>query len=364
MEYRFLGNTGIKVSAIGLGNFLNGDAPDKKEKIIQIVKKAYSLGINFFDTAESYGFGEGELQYGEAFKELGIPREELVVSSKIFWAVTPFTSQIQKVNQIGLSRKHIIEGVKASLKRLQLDYLDIVYCHRFDEDTPLEETIKAFNDLIQQGLIHYWGTSEWSCGQIFEAREICAKLNLIPPVCEQPQYNMMVRERFEVEYGRLFDKYRMGSTVWGPLCAGILTGKYNDGKFPLGSRLNEYKDSILLKRIFDTYFAEDKKENLLKLLNALSEQANKIGCTQTQLAMAWVLANRDVSTAITSASKPEQLDEIVKSLEVVKKITPEINKELDQILGNKPQVGIDYKTYMPNKSVRRDQIIIKNQYSN
>ncbi|KAL4453457.1 hypothetical protein ABPG74_017664 [Tetrahymena malaccensis] len=362
MEYRFLGNTGLKVSAIGFGNWLNSDTTDRQQKMIELVKRAYSLGINFFDTAEVYGYGEGEIQFGEAFKALGAPRQELVISSKIFWAVPFSASELKKVNQIGLSRKHIFEGVKASLKRLQLDYLDIVFCHRFDQDTPLEETAKAFNDLIQQGLIHYWGTSEWSASEIFEVREVCSRLNLVPPVSEQPQYNMMVRDRFEVEYGRLFDNYRLGTTVWSPLCSGILTGKYNDGTLPAGSRLQELINDTFLKTIYDQYFAEDKKEKLLKLLNGLANVAKKLGCTQSQLAMAWVLANHDVSTAITSATRPEQIDDIVKSLEVVKKITPEINKEIDQILGNKPMLGWDFKTFGPKKSTRRDLMIIKNQY--
>ncbi|EAR99999.1 aldo/keto reductase family oxidoreductase (macronuclear) [Tetrahymena thermophila SB210] len=362
MEYRFLGNSGLKVSAIGFGNWLNSDTSDRKLKMIELIKRAYSLGINFFDTAEAYGQGEGEIQFGEAFKALGAPRQELVISSKIFWAVPPTSADIKKVNQIGLSRKHIFEGVKASLKRLQLDYLDIVFCHRFDEDTPLEETAKAFNDLIEQGHIHYWGTSEWSASEIFEVREVCARLNLTPPVSEQPQYSMIIREKFEVEYGRLFDKYRLGTTVWSPLCSGILTGKYNDGTIPTGSRLQEFKDNIYMKRIYNQYFAEDKKEKLLKLLNALGNIAMRLKCTQSQLAMAWVLANTDVSSAITSATRPEQLDDIVKSVQVVKLITPEVNKEIDEILGNKPMPGMDVKTFGLKKNTRRDLMIIKNQY--
>ncbi|EAS00003.1 aldo/keto reductase family oxidoreductase (macronuclear) [Tetrahymena thermophila SB210] len=362
MEYRFLGNTGLKVSAIGFGNGLNSDTPDKLKITIELVKRAYSLGINFFDTAEFYGCGEGEIQFGEAFKALGAPRQELVISSKIFWAVPLNSPNLKKVNQIGLSRKHIFEGVKASLKRLQLDYLDIVFCHRFDEDTSLEETAKAFNDLIKQGLIHYWGTSEWSASEIFEVKEVCARLNLTPPVTEQPQYSMMVRDKFEVEYGRLFDKYRLGATVWSPLCNGILTGKYNDGTFPSGSRLQEFKDSPFLKRIYDLYFAEDKKEKLLKLLNGLANVAKKLGCTQSQLAMAWVLANQDVSAAITGATRLEQLDDTVKSVEFIKKITPEVNKEIDEILGNKPMPGMDVKSFGLKKHTRRELMIIKNQY--
>ncbi|KAL4453455.1 hypothetical protein ABPG74_017662 [Tetrahymena malaccensis] len=362
MEYRFLGNTGLKVSAIGFGNWLNSDTSDRKQKMIELIKRAYSLGINFFDTAEAYGQGEGEIQFGEAFKALGAPRQELVISSKIFWAVSPTSADIKKVNQIGLSRKHIFEGVKASLKRLQLDYLDIVFCHRFDEDTPLEETAKAFNDLIEQGLIHYWGTSEWSASEIFEVREVCSRLNLVPPVSEQPQYSMIIREKFEVEYGRLFDKYRLGTTVWSPLCSGILTGKYNDGTIPAGSRLQEFKDNIYMKRTYNQYFAEDKKEKLLKLLNALGNVAQKLGCTQSQLAMAWVLANKDVSTAITSATRPEQIEDIVKSVEIVKKITPEVNREIDEILGNKPMPGMDVKSFGLKKNTRRDLMIIKNQF--
>ncbi|EAS06446.1 aldo/keto reductase family oxidoreductase (macronuclear) [Tetrahymena thermophila SB210] len=362
MEYRFLGNTGLKVSAIGFGNVLNSDNPDRLQITIELVKRAYSLGINFFDTAEFYGYGEGEIQFGEAFKALGAPRQELVISSKIFWGAPLTLPDVKKINQIGLSRKHIFEGVKNSLKRLQLDYLDIVFCHRFDEDTPLEETAKAFNDLIGQGLIHYWGTSEWSASEIFEVREVCARLNLTPPVTEQPQYNMLVRDRFEVEYGRLFDNFRLGSTVWSPLCSGILTGKYNDGTLPAGSRLKEFMDNFIMKAIYNQFFAEDKREKLLKLLNDLANVAKKLGCTQSQLAMAWILANQDVSSAITGATRPEQLDDTVKSLQFIKKITPEVNKEIDQILGNKPMPGQDVKAFGLKKNTRRELMIIKNQY--
>lgn len=179
MEYRQLGKTGLKVSVVSYGNWLNSDDPKAQERTTAMVKKAYSLGINFFDTAELYGYGEGEKQLGVALKELNVPRENLVISSKIFWG-----DKDNKINQVGLSRKHIIEGVKNSLKRMQLEYFDVVFCHRFDPFTPVSEVCGAFNDLVRQGLVLYWGTSEWNPEEIFEAREACAEFNLVKPVAE------------------------------------------------------------------------------------------------------------------------------------------------------------------------------------
>ncbi|KAL4498559.1 hypothetical protein ABPG72_019677 [Tetrahymena utriculariae] len=342
MEYRLLGNTGLKVSAISFGNWLNSDRPDWQQRTNLHVKKAWDLGINYFDTAEGYGQGEGERQMGIALKELNVPREDYVVSTKIFWG-KPTGSQ----NNLGLNRKHIKQGIKASLERLQLSYVDVVFCHRFDHETPLEEVARAFTELIQEGLVHYWGTSEWSAANIFEAREICEAKNLIKPVVEQPQYNMFVRESFEKDYGRLFDIHKLGSTVWSPLCGGILTGKYNQGGIPSGTRWDTFNEYPYLKRVWDSYFAEDKKEKLVKILTGLAEIAKELNITQAQLAMSWVLANKDVSTAITGCSSPEQLEDVVKSVQVYKTLTPEIFARIEALFNNRPDHGLNFKTWAP-----------------
>ncbi|KAL4429705.1 hypothetical protein ABPG74_001391 [Tetrahymena malaccensis] len=343
MEYRLLGNTGLKVSVISFGNWLNSDHPDWQERTNLHVKKAWDLGINFFDTAELYGYGEGEKQFGVALKALNVPREDLVISTKIFWG----TSDPKKINALGLNRKHIKEGVKNSLKRLQLDYVDVVFCHRYDHETPVEEVARAFTELIQEGYIHYWGTSEWTAAQIYEVREVCAEKNLIKPSAEQPQYNMFVRDRFEADYANLFDKTRMGTTVWSPLAGGILTGKYNVGGIPSGARWDTFSENAFLKGIWNNYFAPDKKDKLIKILTSLEALAKELGMSQAQLAMSWVIANKDVSTAITGCSRPEQLEETVKCVELYKKITPEVIKRIDEIIGNTPDQGVNFKTFTP-----------------
>ncbi|EAR82828.1 aldo/keto reductase family oxidoreductase (macronuclear) [Tetrahymena thermophila SB210] len=345
MEYRLLGNTGLKVSTIGLGNWLNSDNPDWQQRTIEIVKKAWDLGINFFDTAEVYGYGEGEKQFGVALKALNVPREELVISTKLFWGTQK--GDKLRVNQLGLNRKHIKEGIKNSLQRLQLDYIDIVFCHRFDHETPLEEIARAFTELIQEGYVHYWGTSEWSAANIYEMREVCGEKNLIKPCAEQPEYNMLIRDKFEADYARLFDKTRMGSTVFSPLHCGLLTGKYNQGGVPSGSRWEIFSEDQYLQKLWKSYFDPNNRERLTKILQSLENLAKELGMSQSQLAMSWVIANKDVSSAITSSSKQEQLEEIVKSVEHYKKITPEINKRIDEILGNAPNQGFDFKYYTP-----------------
>ena len=232
MEYRYLGPTGLKVSVVGWGNWVN-NSNDKLT--VDSVKFCLEHGINFFDTAEAYGLGEGEISLGKAFKQLKVQREKIVVSTKIYYCgMDP--------NDSFLSRKHIIEGVKNSLKRLQLDYVDIVFCHRYDKYTPLEETCRAMNYLIDKGMAFYWGTSHWSASQIMEAYKICDKLNLIPPVVEQAHYNMMVRERMENEYRDLFQRYKMGTTIFSPLESGIFAGRYLNG-IPEDSRANIKRDN-------------------------------------------------------------------------------------------------------------------------
>ncbi|EDK31511.1 aldo/keto reductase family oxidoreductase (macronuclear) [Tetrahymena thermophila SB210] len=346
MEYRSLGNTGLKVSVISFGTMVVTDDPLQQEKTNEHVKKAWDLGINYFDTSEYYGYGLGEIQLGVALKSLKVPREDIVVSTKIFLGSKIGDINCQKINSIGLSRKHIKEGVKNSLKRLQLDYADIVFCHRFDHETPFEEIARAFTELIQAGVIHYWGTSEWSAANIFEMREICAEKNLIKPCVEQPQYNMIARDRIESEYARLFDKYRMGSTVWSPLAQGILAGKYNQGGVPESVRF-EAQNSFIFKRYWNNFFSPEKKDHLLNALGQLADYAKELDMTQAQLAMCWVLTNKDVSTAITGCSRAEQLEETVKCVQMYKKLTPEVLLKLEKILGNTPDQGINYKTFTP-----------------
>ncbi len=269
------------------------------------MKKCLDYGINFIDTAEGYGHGVAEVMLGNSIKELGLKREEIVVSTKIFF----FQSGPEhiKVNNGGLSRKHIIEGLKNCLKRLQLTYVDVVFAHRPDLDTPLEETCRAFSWCIDHGLAFYWGTSEWTASRISEAVELCKKLGLHAPVVEQPQYNMLNRDRFEKEYSPLFERLGYGSTTWSPLAGGLLTGKYNEGTVPVDSRFGSsafHADNVLPK-----YFGPTKKEATLKTLNGLAEIAKELNCTQSALALAWGLANKDVSTQLLGFSRLEQIDE-------------------------------------------------------
>ena len=300
MEYRYLGPTGLRVSVVSWGNWIN-NAND--QLTVDSVKFCLDHGINFFDTAELYGFGIAETSLGKALKQLNVQREKIFVSTKLFTIG-------RDPNDSFLSRKHIIEGLRNSLKRLQLDYVDVVYCHRCDRYAPLEETCRAMDWVINQGLAHYWGTSQWSASQIMEAYKICDKLNLIPPVVEQSNYNMMIRDRIESEYRDLYKRYRMGTTIWSPLESGILAGRYLNG-IPEDSRLklngaiagNDMKQYIDNKKEWD--------EKLLKLKDIAEK---KLNCSLAQLAIAWVIANPGCSSTILGASRISQLEENIKAV--------------------------------------------------
>ena len=325
MEYRYLGNTGLRVSVLSYGNWCDHD-DDKRT--IECVKSSLEHGVNFFDTAEIYGLGVAETSLGKALKELNVPREKIVVSTKIF-------KNGNDPNDTFQSRKHIVEGLKKSLKRLQLDYVDIVFCHRYDRITPLEETCRAMNFVINQGWAFYWGTSEWRADQIERAIKICEKLNLIPPIVEQCEYNMLMRNKMDSEYSDLFKLHGMGTTIFSPLKGGILTGKYLN-EIPEGTRITKMD---WMKNLY-----EKEKDSINPKLLKLKELAEKkLNYTLPQLAVAWVIANKDVSTCILGASKVSQLNENFTALEVYKKLTPEILTEIETILDNCPKGEMDFR---------------------
>jgi len=337
MEYRYLGNSGLKVSLLSFGNWLNSNKPEDYDITRDAMKLCFEAGVNFFDTAEIYGMGQAETIMGKAFKELALKREEIVVSTKIF-KVGP------GVNDTFLSRKHIVEAIQNSLKRLQLDYVDVVFCHRPDYETPLEETCRAMNWIIESNKAFYWGTSEWPADRISKAIEICERLNLHKPIVEQCQYSMLVRDRFESEYRRLFSENKYGTTIWSPLAGGILAGKYNDGVIPEGSRYDNHK---MLDAIWTKHMGETKKEGTLKKLNALGDLAKENGYSQAQLALAWTIASGDVSTCILGFTKLSQVEENLKALELYKKWTPELEKKVRDILSNDPEATTDFRTWAP-----------------
>ena len=342
MEYRFLGNSGLKVSVLSFGNWLTGNDPKFIETTKQVVKKCYESGVNFFDTAENYGKGEAEIQLGEALKVLNVPREDLVISTKVFFGT--FKVGASDINRNGNSRKHVIEGVQASLKRLQLDYVDIVLAHRYDQDTPLEETCRAFNYVIEKGWAFYWGTSEWTVDQIAAAYGICDKLGLIKPITEQPQYNMLVREKVESEFVPLYDEYKLGTIVFSPLAGGILSGKYND-EIPKDSRIATLATFIKDAFYEKIFFNEKVYEKRRKALKEIAEIAKELGCSQAQLSLAWVIYNKDVSCALMGASSVAQLEENLKALEIYKKLTPEILERIEKILETRPERKMNWKSW-------------------
>jgi voltage-dependent potassium channel beta subunit len=330
MEYRFLGRSGLQVSAISLGGWLTYGGHVENENTFNCMKAAYDVGINFFDCAEGYSGGESERVMGQAIKKFGWKRNDLVISTKINWGAAHGNNP---VNNVGLSRKHVIEGTNAALERLGLDYVDLIYAHRPDRNTPIEETVRAFNHLIDTGKAFYWGTSEWNADEIATAWRYAEKLNLIGPLMEQPQYNMLAREKVEKEFEHLYPETGLGLTIFSPLKIGILTGKYNDG-IPSDSRLGSSNDAFVTmmnKKVGDETWKKD-----IEVVRKLKPVADKLEITQAALAMAWVLKNKNVSSAITGASRPEQVYDSVKALAAVEKLTPEVMKEIDEILGNKP----------------------------
>ncbi len=323
MQYRYLGNSGLKVSALSFGAWVTFGDQIGEDVATELMTTAYEHGVNFFDNAEGYSSGKAETMMGNVIKKQGWKRSDLVVSTKIFWGG-------DGPNDMGLSRKHIIEGTKAAIERFQMDYVDLVFCHRPDPHTPIEETVRAMNFLLDQGLAFYWGTSEWSAEQIRQAYEVARREHLVPPLMEQPQYNMFVRERVETEYRPLYRDFKLGLTTWSPLYSGLLSGKYNDG-IPDDSRLNTPGYEWLRER-----FQSDEAKAQLEKVGQLAGVAEDLGCSTAQLALAWCLKNPDVSTVITGASKAEQVAQNMEALEVVDKLSDEVMNRIEEILDNQP----------------------------
>jgi voltage-dependent potassium channel beta subunit len=323
MEYRRLGKSGLQVSALSFGSWVTFGAQVNNTMAEQCMKIAYDNGVNFFDNAEAYASGQSEIVMGEILKKFKWDRSTYTVSSKIFWGG-------KLPNQIGLSRKHVIEACHAALKRLQVDYLDLYFCHRPDKNTPVEETVRAMHDLIQQGKVLYWGTSEWSGVEIMEAYSVARQYNLTPPTMEQPQYNLLHRDKFEVEYSKLYKEIGLGTTIWSPLSSGLLSGKYIDAT-PQDTRINRPGMEWLKEMIVGD--ANKWKHEKVK---ALKKVADDLGVSLSRLSIAWVLKNPNVSTAILGASKTEQLEDNLKALDVVPMLTAEVMERIEVAVANKP----------------------------
>ena len=323
MEYRHLGSSGLQVSALSFGSWVTFGIQLDEDLAHECMQAAYDAGVNFFDNAEVYADGESERIMGKVIRRAGWKRSDLVISTKVFWGG-------RGPNDRGLSRKHVIEGTEAALARLQLDYVDLLFCHRPDPATPIEETVRAMSYLIDQGKAFYWGTSEWSADQILEAWGVARREHLIPPTMEQPQYNMFHRQRVEVEYARLYREIGLGTTIWSPLASGILTGKYEDG-IPEGTRFGVPQYEWLR----DNVESEQGKLNIDKA-RRLRPIADELGCSLAQLALAWCLTNDQVSTVITGASKPQQVVENMRALDFADRLSPEILQRIETVLANRP----------------------------
>ncbi|NWX88185.1 KCAB2 protein, partial [Nothoprocta pentlandii] len=358
MKYRNLGKSGLRVSCLGLGTWVTFGGQVTDEMAEQLMTLAYDNGINLFDTAEVYAAGKAEVVLGNIIKKKGWRRSSLVITTKIFWGGKAETER-------GLSRKHIIEGLKASLERLQLEYVDVVFANRPDPNTPMEETVRAMTHVINQGMAMYWGTSRWSSMEIMEAYSVARQFNLIPPICEQAEYHMFQREKVEVQLPELFHKIGsgagtrgaggaapaparpcpqlcslagVGAMTWSPLACGIISGKY-DGGIPPYSRAS-LKGYQWLK---DKILSEEGRRQQAKL-KELQAIAERLGCTLPQLAIAWCLRNEGVSSVLLGASNADQLMENIGAIQVLPKLSSSIIHEIDSILGNKPYSKKDYRS--------------------
>jgi voltage-dependent potassium channel beta subunit len=323
MEYRRLGKSGLKVSEFSFGSWVTFGKQVDGSDAVSLMAHAYDSGINFFDNAEGYESGNSEIVMGQALKTLGWSRDSFAVSSKVFWGGS-------KPTQRGLSNKHVTDAAHAALKRLQVDYLDLYFCHRPDIDTPIEETVRAMHNLILQGKVLYWGTSEWSAQQLTEAYAVARQYGLTPPTMEQPQYNVFERQKVESDYLPLYDLIGLGTTIWSPLASGILTGKYNKST-PNDSRMNLPGYEWLKEK-----WSSDTGRAQLAQVAELTELADGIGISMTHLALLWCLSNRHVSTVILGASRLSQLKDNLAALEHKDKVTPDVLARIDAIVGNKP----------------------------
>jgi voltage-dependent potassium channel beta subunit len=319
MEYRRLGRSGLKVSELSFGSWVTFGNQVGDTTAEDCLKMAYEAGVNFFDNAEVYASGNSELVMGKILKKMKWDRTSYVVSSKVFWGG-------KLPNQFGLSRKHIMEACDAAMKRLQVDYLDLYFCHRPDPETPIEETVTAMNDLIRQGKVLYWGTSEWSADQIMQAYGIARQYNMVPPTMEQPQYNMLHRVKVEKEFAHLYSEIGLGTTIWSPLASGMLTGKYNKG-IPEDSRVNMPS----MKWLKDSFTSEEGKKQLEKV-KKITKLATDIGTNITHLSIAWCLKNPNVSTVILGASKANQLKENLNAIAAKELLTEDVLKNIEEIL--------------------------------
>ena len=329
MEYRRLGRSGLKLSALSYGSWVTFGYQVDQAGAVELMRTAYDAGVNFFDNAEVYADGESERIMGAALRKLDWGRDTYCVSSKVYWGG-------ERPTQLGLSRKHIHDACHAALERLGVRYLDLYFCHRPDLDTPIEETVRAMHDLIAQGKVLYWGTSEWEAEQIQQAHGVARALGLVPPTMEQPEYNMLHRHRVEREHHRLYDEIGLGLTTWSPLASGILVGKYARG-VPSDSRM-ALADYDWLRARLET----DQGRAQIRKAEELEPVARELGMSRAQLAIAWCLKNPHVSTVILGASRVDQLRENLASIDKLPALTPNVLARIDAILGNRPEPARQY----------------------
>lgn len=345
MDYRYLGNSGLKVSVLGFGNMTTGmnffrgkeDVldPEIEQNHFLMTERCIKAGINFFDTAEIYGLGTSEVILGRNLKQGNWDRDELIITTKM----NPRLTGIQ-----GMSRKRLRSGVAKSLDRMQLDHVDLLYLHRFDYDVPLKESVSVMNECIENDQAFYWGTSEFTPQQLVECHLICEKYGFSPPVVEQCEYNMLVRDVFERDYAPIFDQYHTGTTVWSPICGGLLSGKFNDGNIPEGTRYSG--DTPYAKMVFHRKLGW-RPNNGSEMLQGLGNIAKELNCTQAQLCLAWVIKNKDVSLALFGASNLTQLEDNIGAVKVVKLLDQNILDRIEALLNNRPAPPTDFRTFTP-----------------
>jgi len=348
MEYRKLGKSGLEVSVVAYGDGMAQDDEETQKKTNEIINKCFEVGINFFDTAEAYGLGQHETLLGRALKQSGKRREDYVVSTKVF------TGEPSNPNGVGTSRKRIVEALNASLKRLQLEYVDIVFSHNYDEDMPLEEAVFGFAQVVKEGKALYWATSNWSADQIIDAISIANKYGLPAPVADQGQYNLLCRKDIEKNFTYLFDNFGYGATVYAPVAGGLLTNRFiekvdkESTRFaaPIISKLFNYED----------FFSPEKEEESRKKWAQLLEIAKELGTDNLSVfATAWVIKNKDVSSTIIGFTKPQYIDDAVTAVSISKKITKEIEEKINGVLDNRPDLGLNWKTRQPRIDRRLSQ---------